>query len=394
MNKKILLPIIIIFFYSCGSEIKQPSFVENIELSKTLQEKQQKVPLSSIATKIEYISLETSEASLLDKISTPHEQVQFMNDRIYIHDKRKLLSFNFDGSFVGQIGAKGNGPGEYLEIRDFSLLLSENQIAIFSPMNQKAFIYDLNGEFQKSVSVPFWPLHISYINNHLLFANPKGRRDLSEFHTLTSIDKKNGTIGKRLLSRKYERGEKIALSSNQSLYKIEDELHFWEFQYDTIWTVSNNLKLKPKYFINYENKLPYKYLLEDHVAKFQEKEDYIILERYVESSRYLFFRFANFKLLSHIFYDKRNGQSYNLRYDKKSSLGFNFAFYNDIDGGLPFWPQGIISENKLFMIVHGYELKEYLKKHKIDKNNTLLYKISQNYSISDNPMLMVVTLKQ
>jgi hypothetical protein len=75
------------------------------------------VPLSAIGFNIQYIPLETNSASLLKTIL----HIELCDSIIFVCDNDKLLKFDTAGRFIKQIGIKGNGPGEYPSINDFSV---------------------------------------------------------------------------------------------------------------------------------------------------------------------------------------------------------------------------------------------------------------------------------
>ena len=119
-----------------------------------------------------------------------------------------------------------------------------------------------------------------------------------------------------------------------------------------------------------------------------------------ESSRFFFFKTIFNKKFYYIYYDKISLNSSAVEFKRPFSKGIHLAFYNDIDGGMPFWPMGNVSDNKLYMLLYGYEMKDYIaKKGKnfdaIDKpSRDKLLKLVEKSKISDNPILMVVTLKE
>ena len=76
------------------------------------------------------------------------------------------------------------------------------------------------------------------------------------------------------------------------------------------------------------------------------------------------------------------------------------SLINDLDGGLPFYPFWKASENKLIQPITVLHLKEFLRKNKIDTQHILdlngrkqLEQLVANAKDTDNPILMVVTLK-
>ena len=80
----------------------------------------QNIKSSDIITKHTYIKLETSDSSLFGSVN----QIEILNDRIYILDKNKTNSifiFSIQGEFIKRLGANGNGPGEFIAPQSFKI---------------------------------------------------------------------------------------------------------------------------------------------------------------------------------------------------------------------------------------------------------------------------------
>ena len=67
-----------------------------------------------------------------------------------------------------------------------------------------------------------------------------------------------------------------------------------------------------------------------------------------------------------------------------------FGFNNDLDGGLPFWPQQMISDKEMMCVYTAEELLE-LDSSKITDEK--LKNILKNLKEDDNPVVAIVTLK-
>jgi hypothetical protein len=372
--------------------------INEIDLSNAYS-KSEKRNLSEIADSIIYIPLETDSSSIFGKINNPIENIQFANSRIFINDGDQLLSFSSDGKLINKIGRQGNGPEEYIRINDFALLENKRLIIIKSDAQQKLLIFTFDNEFIQSVMIDWWPSHISTLNNkYIVLANEKGQRKFIDYFTFSIIDSK-GNLENHLLKQNWEeeieKVDEVGLSNIANFYFHYDTLSYWEFQYDTIWRIYDKNKIIPRYHIKLgDNKLPTKFLLTSS-ARYQNKQsEFVRLYKYIESKRYMFFDIANKKQLLHVFYDKTTKKAINVKHgDTKNK----FSFINDIDNGLPFWPEGIISNNKVFAIIYGIELNNKINKEQhTDKlliENTRLKNLVQNSTIMDNPILMVVLLK-
>jgi hypothetical protein len=388
----------ILFFaliWACNdSNSQKENHIPVIKLDPLLSGKKEKVNLSEIAESIEYIPLETNERSIFGRIVLPEEQIKFFEKGILISDRNRLLHFSYQGDYIGEIGKRGIGPTEYANIRDFTINPRSQQIAIFSPPNQRAYIYDYTGVWTKEFMVDFWPLHIASLGNDLVFAIPKGERKPNGYHTLMYLSQENSEYQKLLIDHFDKKSsESIALSSNQRLYKINDsELSFWEFHYDTIWRISPDRTITPAFYLDYEeNKLPRKYLFDKFISQHDQKAQYVRLTGFFESNRFFFFDMDNKNKLNRIYFDKKQHTGANLRFDRKGKgNGYHFAFYNDMDGGLPFWPHGEVPDNRVFRLIYPHELlAHFTDEISAEKIGLPLHSLDK----SDNPILMIVKLK-
>jgi hypothetical protein len=73
---------------------------------------------------------------------------------------------------------------------------------------------------------------------------------------------------------------------------------------------------------------------------------------------------------------------------------------NDWDGGLDFWPKGNVNDHKVFMPIDIVTFQKTLKENKENKGSvkypekqSQLQKMVSDSKITDNPILVVVTLK-
>ncbi len=76
-------------------------------------------PVPDILDKYHYITLETSDESLIGEI----KKIVIQNDKLYVLNSQSTIKvFDDKGKFLSGIDKKGRGPGEYIEISDFQVL--------------------------------------------------------------------------------------------------------------------------------------------------------------------------------------------------------------------------------------------------------------------------------
>lgn len=402
---KLLSKIGLVFFFfnfSCSriqNKDTKKDEVDVIDLSNSFSNYEKK-HLSEIADSIYYISLETDSNSLLDKIKNPLENVQFTSNRIFISDGKQLIAYDLRGKLRGKIGRRGQGPNEFVYINDFTVLEEKKLIIIKSDAQQKLLFFTFDNEFIHSVSINWYPSNISNLHSkYIILSNLKGQRKILDYYTFTIIDQ-TGNIENHLLKQnweeKIEKNDEIGLSNIASFYFLGDTLSYWEFQYDTIYRIFDSNKILPKYYVDLgKDKLPREMLLTSKLKESKRKiNNYDILYGFIETQKYIFFKISNKNKLTHILYDKITKSAKNIRHGNTID---KFSFENDIDGGLPFWPDGIAGKDRAFSLFYGIELLKKIKDNEVIQNyyseKKMLREIVRDSKLMDNPILMIVKLK-
>ena len=153
-------------FLSCSSETKQSDLLEiPVDMVKGIS-----LPLSEITEDITVIELELTDESIINPKPNQIKRIILSNDLVFLAQPGKILVFNKDGKFIRSIGSKGQGPGEYNQIRNFTI--DETNKRLFVNTNYNIICYDLDGnflkessKFQSNISSIY---DINFINNELL----------------------------------------------------------------------------------------------------------------------------------------------------------------------------------------------------------------------------------
>ena len=96
------------------------------------------------------IPLETTPECL---VGNEIKKVFYRNGRIYVWEEQSKGVFMFDeeGNYLNKIQTPGEGPNDYIYIRNVSM--SDSHICIFDTFGKKILYYDLDCNFIKSVSI-------------------------------------------------------------------------------------------------------------------------------------------------------------------------------------------------------------------------------------------------
>jgi len=103
------------------------------------------IGLSTISDRVDSIALETLENNLITRIV----DIEHNEESIFVADPGALFKFSKGGKFIKQIGRKGQGPGEYLNVTDITLDKKSNLLYLASSLSQKIICFDTSGNFIK-----------------------------------------------------------------------------------------------------------------------------------------------------------------------------------------------------------------------------------------------------
>ena len=128
--------------------------------------------LSEITEEITSIKLELTDESMINPDMVI--KVLLYDSLAFIAESKQLLIFDIKGKFVRSIGSKGQGPGEYVFIKDFTFD-EENKTIYIINQGRQIISYDLNGNFLRELTLinqlQGQIFSIDYLNNDLfLFA--------------------------------------------------------------------------------------------------------------------------------------------------------------------------------------------------------------------------------
>lgn len=130
--------------------------------------------IDSLASFKRLVPLETNDSSMIASL----DKVIIAGDWIVVLDKKadRALLFSESGDFIRQMGRKGNGPGEYVELTDMYFDEAEKVLYFFDRLKSNMILYSIDGQFIREIHSEFtgnsffkgdggfW-LYYSYKNN-------------------------------------------------------------------------------------------------------------------------------------------------------------------------------------------------------------------------------------
>ncbi len=301
MLNYLFIIILIGFISSCSTKRDKPIQEGNLETICFDENYVKELPFSSFVDTIELIPLETTEKNLIGEVN----RIVFDDNKYYVRSTNsmqngKLFVFDKDGKFLQQIGRKGGGPDEYIEMEDFTVT-HDNKIVLAS--YHKLLTFDDNGEFLYAT-----PLGPSFTVKETVSTS---ENEILAFHSLPILLDNNmlSVIGKNgIESMLFNRGEIEAVRSSfltcwRSLLST-DSCFYLKYAYcDTIFSISQDLKeFHPIYGIDYgKKKIPN--------LKVSPKGDALTWEKKLNQLDD-FVRFASFGIGDDFVYLGTTGKSY------------------------------------------------------------------------------------
>jgi hypothetical protein len=401
----ISIPIISIssFQKSTFRNLKNEHFFE-IKFEEIINKKNTS-KLSQIATDVIYIPLETNDNCVINQ----NAKFYFAGNFIFVNNRDHILKFTSNGKFLKKIGSPGRGPGEINSIRNLSVLPEKKLIVVHDYAPHKLLYFDFDGNYIKTVKIlRYKEINVLDNGNYIAISQATGS---SEKFTHLLLDKFGDTLSVINNNLFWKTSSPITVSKSspsfEPFYKYKNHFYLKSLYNDTIYIVNDD-KILPCYFINLgKYKLPSDKIwerLSPNEARILEKTSLIYCYSYVfEAGGRLFLTidyWGENDKVDHFIINKKD--FINNTVDKYSNVSKGWID-NDWDGGTLFWPKGNISDNEVFMPIFVPDLKNVINFRKssnslktivkFPEKRTQLEKMASDLDISDNPILMIVTLK-
>lgn len=357
--------------------------------------------LSSFAQSVEFIPL-PSEPLINDFQIC---DITFCNEYILLSGMSFIYQYDETGKFIRQIGNKGMGPKEYINI-SCPLQIDEEKSVIYATDlgRNRIIIFHVDGDFYKTIPLPPNSC-IDLIDADLIaLRQTVAERDKPDCASVRFMDSK-GKIVNSYRSNIYPIDKKTrVLGSDMSrVWRHKSNVYFLEYASDTIYQIKYD-SIVPRYRLTGELKLS----KEDYFK--EETGDKFGIMTYImrpnsgifESDNYIVFRMGNNSGKFFMVYDKTKLQ-YSRTYYKDAVTNRSGAknmdyFTDDMVSGLKFNPQ-YQNRNKAIAIISSETLLEekqdilnFISSNSTAEGERLKNSLKQ-LSEDDNSYLMIVTFK-
>lgn len=251
IKKYLILVLIVVFIFSCKENKEQVE--EHIKTYKFDIDNCTSNRISDSFKITNIVQLETTEKSLIQRISHIHSNESEI--LVFDYNQKLLLRYKHTGEFVNKIGTLGNGPNEFLKIRDFYASAKHDTICIYDEKKKQIMMFNKHNDLMKTVKIDsdFYSFEL-WRNEQLVFFNrmmtnvPKGEK-VSNF----CVFNMNG--GLKYEDIYYNRNEIIQTQFRRhcDLVNLNNEdIALQRYFCDTIF-IYNGYKLKPRLYLDFGN---------------------------------------------------------------------------------------------------------------------------------------------
>jgi hypothetical protein len=421
INLKVISIFSLLLFPSCNNRQKNDNSFISVNVKDNIKNQQQ-INLSQFTDNIQYVPLETKENLPFSWITN----IDFSENMILVTNMRLCLLYDYEGHFISKIGAQGRGPGEYAYVSNIGLI-SPKMICVQDLYD--LIEYRLDGLFEKKYLKTFltntiYPIgSFRIIDDSLYFGHVSNSTGKAENKAI--IVDKHGDIKHVYMNYIIFNRECEVASSFEDyahIYQFKNSIFYKEFYNDTLFSLTNQYELVPKYVFNlgkYKEPISARALLEQGPSMSR----FIYLWNVFQTEEYLLLNFQfgdNFPArrltprtimgrITTIFnttnvlgiYNKKTKKLTFCKPTNTDNPLFTSGLFNDIDGGPRFFPTNQVNDSTMVMWVKAEELKAHVAsddfKNSIPKypeKKKQLEDLASRTTVFDNPVLMFVTFKK
>ncbi len=381
---------VLIISVSCSEQSDHGGTLPSISIHKAL-ETGTTVNLSKYASSIEYIPLETNDSSVITANSVKSDGLNFYVSAIGFSND--VAKFSIDGKYLGRIGKRGRGPGEYTYLEHYGIAYDKNGVGdrnkIFVAGNNKTVIYDDKGAVGE-ILLESRIDDLECLNDNkyaFLLGHIGNNNDILQRIVVT--DSLGGELykidaGNTLMTSTDIDGRNIQTRERNFMYSFGDSLRLVNATADTLFIVEEKVKrpLLSLCYKNWQGNTPNGNFI-------FETERFIMIPVSFPTPMFTNY-FKNIVVpekssSAQILFDKREKTATALLHDPKYRLMYGFK--NDIDDGAPFLPSYSDGKN-MYQIVQASHFKEMADL----SNSPKMKEIAAKLTAESNPVLVKVTL--
>ena len=385
---RIYLGILIVVILSSAC-IKNEQFTNTNEIVIPDNQDEIKSYLSEYADTVWYVYLEDCDSSYIGQVS----EMKLSRNYIIIYDKyiNQLSLFTSTGAFLRKIGKQGGGPGEYGNVFSFDITKDESLIYVYAP-GDNILVYGINGIFKESIYVGIKFRYLNLIGNKVAIQVSYPISHIYDGYSNYILDQ-SGQVVKRLWKKNpINKNGEPRISGFSENYLYQDTICYWEYFNDTIYGLSKDYSLIPRWAINLgPRKLGNSAFQNMSTLGEKTTEAVRLMTSFAETTDFFFLELVDRRKLCRYIYLKNKQSILKVgsgRIDSRIP-----ELINDLDNGPNFWSTRSVNSSVLVKVVEPSEMITLLSNTTGVKNNSQLQGYRELLTIESNPTLMFIKMK-
>ena len=361
----------------CNQRASKIYDADSIKITVDSENYQEKIYYSQLFDSVKYILLENCDHCLIGNI----DKITFYGNRFYILDSKQniLFAFSDTGKLLWKIDKRGNGPGEYLYIRDFDL--TDNSLYLFDP-RRNILEYDLSGNFIKNYPVNNIFGTSILVNNALFYFNtcnnPSGEGD---YHLLIMDNYGQNFNNGIPITQKNLIGKCVTFNQRNSFLRYHDKIRFFMPFSTKVFSIKED-SISIQYDFDFKDKnIPEKFFDHNTYEDLKNNSSYAYgLNSFWENNSYLSF-IINF-----------NSNTWDVLYSKTENKFIYGHFYDDLAYCYPIFQ--VVSDDFAIGFRTMDELYNEYNYAKESRRGALVGEIVENSDVEDNPAIFIYFFKK
>ena len=360
------------------------------EIIRVNEAKHMRVNLSDYVASLEYVPLETKQECLIDR----NPKFYVLDEYIVTITSQQCFLFDRSGKFIREIGRVGRGPDEYSNAT-WGVINEKNQTILMAGWSKKTE-YSFNGKVTRYFpNAPNTSPATAYVSDSILVL---GVRNFSgnaiNQLVFTNQEKVIDSIPNYQFFKPNDPNASGASGFEFYFYRYRENLYYKNLFNDTMFHIKDR-KLHPAWVFDMGQYHLSRSIMANMNTFRQESMKYNSLQNPLEAEPFLLFSITRERGDSAFLFDKRKGEVFVIQKEQKLK-----GFYNDIDGGMPFWPTHINRKQELVSFLYPDEMKEMLKNEYFARKNIRdeaanlrLKELIRRLKEEDNPVVVIAKLK-
>ncbi len=230
--------------------------MSGIEVDRTIECKESQIEpdIPKYVKEITFLPLDSGDGILFGSV----DKIAFCNDLIYVADYRakRMVVYDMDGAVRFVLDRQGRGPGEYLEIKSFSV--DSDNLYVLDNFGRKLSVYNsLTGEYKTAKEMPIVAWDVEALSNGDLvfaFVTAGGRLSRRQPPYRLFVTDRDLNI-KNQMSEYAENGDSDVLGYSRFFSVYGDRILFCSYSNDAYYVLDrDNGEIIETVGIDFENK--------------------------------------------------------------------------------------------------------------------------------------------